>query len=49
MAKNSILAGFIDTEKSTKDEAMIDSITVSRFNRNTLLPSGEGKADDRIY
>ena len=37
MAKNSILAGFIDTEKSTKDEAMIDSITVSRVNRNTLL------------
>ena len=37
MAKNSILAGFIDTEKSTKDEAMIDSITISRINRNTLL------------
>ena len=37
MAKNSILAGFIDTEKSTKDEAMIDSINVSRVNRNTLL------------
>lgn len=37
MAKNSILAGFIDTEKSTKDEAMIDGITVSRVNRNTLL------------
>ena len=37
MAKNSILADFIDTEKSTKDEAMIDSITVSRVNRNTLL------------
>lgn len=37
MAKNSILAGFIDTEKSTKDEALIDSITVSRVNRNTLL------------
>ena len=37
MAKNSIRAGFIDTEKSTKDEAMIDSITVSRVNRNTLL------------
>ena len=37
IAKNSILAGFIDTEKSTKDEAMIDSITVSRVDRNTLL------------
>ena len=37
IAKNSILAGFIDTEKSTKDEAMIDSITVSRVYRNTLL------------
>ena len=37
MAKNSILAGFINTEKSTEDEAMIDSITVSRVNRNTLL------------
>lgn len=37
MAKNSILAGFIDTEKSTKDEAMIDSITISRVDRNTLL------------
>ena len=37
MAKNSIRAGFIDTEKGTKDEAMIDSITVSRVNRNTLL------------
>lgn len=37
IAKNSILAGFIDTEKSTKDEAMIDSIAVSRVDRNTLL------------
>ena len=37
ITKNSILAGFIDTEKSTKDEAMIDSITVSRVDRNTLL------------
>lgn len=37
IAKNSILAGFIDTEKSTKDASMIDSISVSRVNRNTLL------------
>ncbi len=37
IAKNSILAGFLNTEKSTKDAAMIDSITVSRVNRNTLL------------
>ncbi|HJC11754.1 MAG TPA: hypothetical protein H9935_13310 [Candidatus Blautia merdigallinarum] len=37
IAKNSILAGFLNTEKNTKDAAMIDSITVSRVNRNTLL------------
>lgn len=36
IARNSILAGFIDTEKSTKDETMIDSIKISRVNRNTL-------------
>ena len=37
IANNSVLAGFINTEKSTKDETMIDSITISRVNRNTLL------------
>ena len=37
IAKNSILAGFLNTEKNTKDAVMIDSITVSRVNRNTLL------------
>lgn len=43
LAKNSILAGFINTEKSTKDAAMIDSIKISRINRNTLLLQVEEK------
>lgn len=43
LAKNSILAGFINTEKSTKDDAMIDSIKISRINRNTLLLQVEEK------
>ena len=43
LAKNSILAGFINTEKSTKDAAMIDSIKISRINRNTLLLQAEEK------
>ena len=43
LAKNSILAGFINTEKSTKAAAMIDSITISRINRNTLLLQVEEK------
>ena len=43
LAKNSILAGFINTEKSTKDASMIDSIKISRINRNTLLLQVEEK------
>ena len=43
LAKNSILAGFINTEKSTKDASMIDSIRISRINRNTLLLQVEEK------
>lgn len=43
LAKNAILAGFINTEKSTKDAAMIDSIKISRINRNTLLLQVEEK------
>ena len=43
LAKNSILAGFINTEKSTKDAAMIDSIKISRIKRNTLLLQVEEK------
>ena len=43
LAKNSILAGFINTEKSTKHAAMIDSIKISRINRNTLLLQVEEK------
>lgn len=43
LAKNSILVGFINTEKSTKDAAMIDSIKISRINRNTLLLQVEEK------
>lgn len=43
LAKNSILAGFINTEKSTKDAAMIDSINISSIDRNTLLIQVEEK------
>ena len=43
LAKNSILAGFINTEKSTKDASMIDTIRISRINRNTLLLQVEEK------
>ena len=43
LAKNSILAAFINTEKSTKDAAMIDSIKISRITRNTVLLQVEEK------
>lgn len=37
LAKNSILAGFINTEKETKDATMIQQVTIQRKDRNTLL------------
>ena len=43
LAKNSILAGFINTEKSTNEAAKNDSIKISRINRNTLLLQVEEK------
>lgn len=37
LAKNSILAGFINTEKETKDASMIEQVSVVRKDRNTLI------------